>query len=88
MLEQFFDHLQYGFKHGKGCQKALLTVECTIDYFIGRESVIYMATLDARKVFDRINYYDLFLAPMKCNIPLLTFFKSYCVLTFAFERFG
>ena len=68
-LEQFFDPLQYGFTNSKGCQKALLSVECIINYFTCRGSSIYLATLDASKAFDRVNHYSLFLALMEYNIP-------------------
>ena len=69
-LDKFFDSLQYGFTSGKGCQRALLTVEGVVNYYTCRGSSVYMAALDASKAFDRVNHFSLFLALMKCNIQV------------------
>jgi hypothetical protein len=70
MLDKFFDPLQYGFTRGRGCQKALLSVECIVNYFTCRGSAVYMSALDASKAFDRVNHYSLFIALMKHQIPV------------------
>ncbi len=69
-LELYFDQLQYGFTRDRGCQKALLSVECIINYFNSRGSPVYMSALDASKAFDRVNHYSLFISLMNIRIPL------------------
>ena len=54
------DELQYGFVAGKGCQKALFSLESIVNYYTSRGSPVYMAALDATKAFDRVNHYALF----------------------------
>jgi hypothetical protein len=71
MLERYFDPLPYGFVKDKGCQKALLSVDCIVNYFTSRGSAVFMAALDASKAFDRVNHYSLFIALMRNGIPLL-----------------
>ena len=55
-----FDELQFGFVPGKGCQKALFTVETVVNYYTSRGSPVFMASLNAAKAFDRVNHYALF----------------------------
>jgi Reverse transcriptase (RNA-dependent DNA polymerase) len=64
------DELQYGFVNGRGCQKALFTLQNVVDYYTTRGSPIYMAALDASKAFDRVNHYGLFCKLMKLGLPL------------------
>ena len=62
--------MQYGFSQDRGCQKALLSVECIVNYFTSRGSPVYMAALDASKAFDKVNHYSLFISIMNIKIPL------------------
>ena len=43
------DELQYGFLSGRGCQKALFTLQNVVDYNTARGSPIYLAALDGQK---------------------------------------
>ena len=54
----------------RGCQKALLTVDCVVNYFNSRGSSVYMAALYASKAFDRVNHFSFFIALMKNNVPI------------------
>ena len=69
-LNKNCDPMQFGFTNDRGCQKALLTVDCVVNYFNCRGSSVYMASLDASKAFDRVNHYNLFIALMNNNVPL------------------
>ena len=69
-LDRYFDPMQYGFSQNRGCQKALLSAECIVNYFTSRGSSIYMSALDASKAFDRVNHYSLFISLMNIKIPL------------------
>ena len=66
----FFDELQFGFVPNKGCQKALLLLDCTIDYFNKAGSNVYAAALDISKAFDGVNHYGLFIRMMEVGMPL------------------
>ena len=46
-LNKNCDPMQFGFTRDRGCQKALLTVDCIVNYFNSSGSPVYMATLDA-----------------------------------------
>ena len=69
-LENCFDSLQYGFASGKGCQKALLSLESIVNYYTCRGSSVFVSALDASKAFDRVNHYSLFISLININIPL------------------
>ena len=69
-LDRYFDPMQYGFSQDRGCQKALLSVECIVNYFTSRDSPVYMSALDASKAFDKVNHYSLFISLMNIKIPL------------------
>jgi hypothetical protein len=64
------DDLQFGFVEGKGCQKALFSLETIVNYYTCRGSTVFMAALDATKAFDRINHYALFYKLICLGIPL------------------
>ena len=64
------DELQNGFVSGRGCQKALFTLQNVVDYYTARGSPIYLAALDASKAFNRVNHYGLFCKLMNIGIPL------------------
>ena len=55
-----FSDMQFGFRKGSGCYHAIFLLREVIDYFASHGSTVYMATLDARKAFDRVNHVKLF----------------------------
>ena len=62
------DH-HFGFKNGLGCANAIFTLKTTTDYFTGRGSSIYAASLDISKAFDTVNHYKLMCSLMKVVFP-------------------
>ena len=50
------DELQFGFAPNKGCQKALFTLETVVNYFKDRGSLVYVASQDVSKAFDRFKH--------------------------------
>jgi len=60
--EHFFftDQLQFGFKRDLSCSHALFVLSQTVNYFVQHGSNVFMAALDARKAFDRVNHLKLF----------------------------
>ena len=52
------DDLQFGFKKGLDYANAIITLRKTVDYFTGRSSSIYAASLDICKAFDAVNHYN------------------------------
>ena len=52
--------LQFGLKKNLGCNRAVFALLQCVDYFVTRDSSMYMAALDATKAFDRINHIKLF----------------------------
>ena len=63
------DDLQFGFKNGLGCANAIFTLRTTIDYFTGRGSSMYAASLDISKAFDTVDHYNLMCSLMKVDFP-------------------
>ena len=59
---------QFGFKKDLGCSHAVYTMQNADYYFCNRGSNVYVAALNARKVFDRINQYKLFALLKKLNV--------------------
>jgi len=55
-----FSEMQFGFRKGSGCSHAIFLLREVIDYFASHGSTEYMAALDARKAFDRVNHVKLF----------------------------
>jgi len=53
-------HLQFGFKNNSSCSHAIFLLKEVTDYFVNHGSNVYMASLDARKAFDRVNHVKLF----------------------------
>ena len=50
------DELQFGFAPNKGCQKALFTLEIVVNYFKDRGSLVYVASQDVSKAFNRVKH--------------------------------
>ena len=44
---------------GKECQKALLTLDSVVNYYTSCGNPVFVAFLDATKVFNKVNHYDL-----------------------------
>ena len=52
-------HLQFGIKNNSSCSHAIFLLKGVTDCFVSHGSNVYMASLDARKVFDRVNHMNL-----------------------------
>jgi hypothetical protein len=63
------DDLQFGFKEGLGCAHAIFVFNETANYFTSKGSSVFMAALDFKKCFDRINHYKLFTSLLKAGFP-------------------
>ena len=64
------DDSQFGFKKGTGCTNALFVLTETVKYFIENGSSTFLAALDLKKAFDRVNHFKLFTALLKGGIKL------------------
>jgi len=53
------NELQFGFKKQVGCTSAIFALRQCVQYFIERGSTVFMAALDAKKAFDRVNHVKL-----------------------------
>ena len=51
--------MQYGFEKGGGCKRSISTVINVVNYFLKRQSDVYIVTLDATAAFDKVNIYGL-----------------------------
>jgi len=77
------DDLHVGFKAKSGCANALFVLRMSIDYFRGRHSTVYAASLDIRKAFDFVNHSKLFHSISGTGIPksiLALLINWYCKL--------
>ena len=50
----YFSHLQFGFKNGTGCIEASFLINQAISYFVERGSKVFACFLDIRKAFDTV----------------------------------
>ena len=50
----YFSHLQFGFKNGTGCIEASFLINEAISYFVERSSKVFACFLDVRKAFDTV----------------------------------
>ena len=64
------DDQQFGFKTGLGCANAVFVLNETVKYFTSNGSSVFLAALDFKKAFDRINHFKLFSSLIKANVPL------------------
>jgi len=64
----YTDPLQFGFQRGLGCSHALFVLSQTVNY-IQHGSNIFMAALDAKKAFDRVNHVKLFEKLIERDFP-------------------
>ena len=71
-----------------GCNKAILALKAVLTYFNNNESPVFICSLDAEKVFDRINHYNFLTVLIYRGVPkniVMLFYKwisslSFCVL--------
>ena len=71
-FEAFTDNcdLQFRFKKKTGCSDAVFVFRQCIDYFVTRGSAVYVAALNAKKAFDRVNHVKLFIKLCHYGLPL------------------
>jgi len=62
--------LQFGFKENLGWSPAIFALRQRAEYFISRGSSMFMAALDAKKAFDRLNHVKLFHQIYESGIPM------------------
>ena len=60
---------QFGFKKRTGCNHAIFSVKCVVDYFVKGGSTVNVCTLNISKAFDNISHSILFIKLMKRGIP-------------------
>ena len=78
------NELKFGFAPNKGCQKALFTLETVVNYFSDRGNLVYVASLDVSKAFDRVNHIALFIKEIDLGTPfyvLNVLINWHCKLT-------
>ena len=81
------DPLQFGFKHNTGCNDAIFSLKSVTRYFNERGSSVFIASLDIKKAFDRVNHYKLFRSLLSIGVPLIVvdvlsnwYSKMFCVV--------
>ena len=62
--------LQFGFKEKLGCSHAIFALRQCTEYFVSRGSNVFMAALDAKKAFDRVNHIKLFHLMCDIGVPV------------------
>ena len=65
------DPLQFGFESNTGCADAIFTLKSTIKYFADNGSSVYIASLDIRKEFDTVNYFQLYDSLLSAGVPVV-----------------
>jgi len=65
------DSLQFGFKSSVGCMDAIFMLKSTVKYFIDRGSSVFVASLDIKKAFDRVNHFKLYKSLLLAGIPVV-----------------
>jgi len=61
--------LQFGFKKNLGCSHAVFALRQCVEYFVSRGSTVFLAALDAKRAFDRVNHVKLFLRLCDIGVP-------------------
>ena len=62
--------MQFGFKEKLGCSHAIFALRQCTEYFVSRGSTVFMAALDAKKAFDRVNHIKLFHLMCDIGVPV------------------
>jgi hypothetical protein len=60
---------QFGFKKRTGCNHAIFSVKCVVDYFVKGGSTVSLCTLDISKAFDNVSHDVLFIKLMNRGLP-------------------
>lgn len=55
-MEQYIKNDQYGFRRQKGIREAILGLRVLIEKQIDRNKVTYLAFIDLKKAFDKVNW--------------------------------
>lgn len=55
-MEQYIKNDQYGFRRQKGIREAILGLQVLIEKQIDRNKVTYLAFIDLKKAFDKVNW--------------------------------
>lgn len=63
-------NLQFGFKVNSGCNHAIFMMTEVVKYFLDNGNSVFMATLDLKKAFDKVNHFKLFTSLILKGIPL------------------
>jgi len=65
-------NLQFGFKKKISCSHVVFVLRQCIEYFVthGRPTTVFMATLNAKKAFDCVNYVKLFTKLLDKSLPV------------------
>jgi len=61
--------LQFGFKQKSSCTQAIFLLRQVAEYFVNHGSNVYIAALDARKAFDRVNHVKMFNVLLDRGVP-------------------
>jgi len=61
--------LQFGFKQKSSCTQAIFLLRQVAEYFVKHGSNVYIASLDARKAFDRVNHVKMFTILLDRGVP-------------------
>ena len=61
--------LQFGFMRNLGCSHAVFALRQCVEYFIARGSTVFMASLNAKKAFDRVNHIKLLNRMCDIGVP-------------------
>jgi hypothetical protein len=62
--------LQFGFKANSGCNHAIFVMTEVVKYFLDNGNSVFLAALDLKKAFDRVNHFKLFTSLLTKGIPI------------------
>ena len=61
---------QFGFKKLSGCNVAIYTLRCTVDYYVSLNSTVNICALDLSKAFDKMDQQALLIKLMERKLPV------------------